>query len=191
MPLLHVLVKGCKFQMNPNDYENQIKEKRTIEASKKNLMGKSGKLGMILKHFGEPIVSQEGMFSDASYFDHFWEDVGEDEESMPTFEEGSLSHDVGRIWDGLSRGMHLEIQYMNNKKELTVYEKGYLVYKESSGELLCYVPKESWEKNINQLYDRSKYMEKDQRKKDSEEVNKEADRAKLSWLWKIRDKWGI
>jgi hypothetical protein len=80
---------------------------------------------------------------------------------------------------------------MNNKRELTVYEKGYLVYKESSGELLCYVSKESWEENINQLYDHSKYMEKAQRKKDSEEVNKEADRAKLSWLWKIRDKWGI
>jgi len=177
--------------MNPNDYENQIKEKRTIEASKKNLMGKNGKLGMILKHLGEPIVSQEGLFSDVSYFDHFWEDVDEDEESMQTFEEGSLSHDVGRIWDGLSRGMHLEIQYMENKKELTVYEKGYLVYKESSGELLCYFPKESWEEKINQLYDSSKYMEKSKRKKDDKKINKEAERAKQSWLWKIRDKWGI
>ena len=36
--------------MNPNDYENQINEKRAIEASKKNLMGKNGKLGMNLKN---------------------------------------------------------------------------------------------------------------------------------------------
>ena len=176
--------------MNPNDYENRIKEKRTIEASKKNLMGKNGKLGMILKHLGEPIVSQEGLFSSVNYFDHFWENEDEDE-SMQTFEEGSLSHDVGRVWDGLSRGMHLEIKYMENKKELTVYEKGYLVYKESSGELLCYVPRESWEENINKLYDSSKHMEKSKRKKDSEEINKEAEREKQSWLWKIRDKWGI
>jgi hypothetical protein len=80
---------------------------------------------------------------------------------------------------------------MENKKELTVYEKGYLVYKESSGELLCYVPKESWEEKINQLYDNSKYMEKSKRKKDGEKINKEAERAKQSWLWKIRNKWGI
>ena len=112
MSLLHILVKAGKFQMNPNDYENQIKEKRTIEASKKNMMGKNGKLGMILKHFGETIVSQEGMFSDVSYFDHFWEDGEEDDESMQTFEEGSLSRDVGSFFDGLSRGMHLEIKYM-------------------------------------------------------------------------------
>ena len=176
--------------MNPNDYENQIKEKRTIEASKKNLMGKNGKLGMILKHLGEPIVSQEGLFSDVSYFDHFWEDEDNDE-SMQTFEEDSLSHDVGRVWDGLSRGMHLEVQYMENKRELTVYEKGYLVYKESSGDLMCYVPKESWEEKINQLYDCAKNIEKSKKKEDLNEHNQAADRAKKSWLWKIRDKWGI
>lgn len=176
--------------MNPNDYENQIKEKRTIEASKKNLMGKNGKLGMILKHLGEPIVSQEGLFSDVSYFDHFWEDEDNDE-SMQTFEEDSLSHDVGRVWDGLSRGMHLEIQYMENKRELTVYEKGYLVYKESSGDLMCYVPKESWEEKINKLYDSAKHIEESKKKEDLNERNQGADRAKQSWIWKIRDKWGI
>ena len=151
--------------MNPNDYENKIKEKRTIEASKKNLMGKNGKLGIILKHLGEPIVSQEGLFSDVSYFDHFWEDEDNDE-SMQTFPDGSLSHDVGIFFDGLSRGMHLDIKYMENKRELTVYEKGYLVYKESSGDLLCYIPKESWEKKINNLHERAKHMEKSKKKKE-------------------------
>jgi len=37
-----------------NHKENIIREKRTLEATKKNLMGPSGKFGVILQVFGTP-----------------------------------------------------------------------------------------------------------------------------------------
>lgn len=201
------------------ELEQKIKEKRLIEANKKGIVGQNGKIGIVLKILGQPILSQsEGN----EYIDTYYLEKEEDnyDQSPKNAEEllsqipvmGSASNDrpnteewsnnvretiecstqtIGWHFCGLSNGMHLEIKYDNYYSELSVIYKGYLVYRESKGEIDCYVPVDEWEKWIESLY---KIAKDKQRKKREEEFNEKlkiAEQNKNSWWQEMKKKWGI
>ena len=165
-----------------NDQELKIKEYRTIEAKKKNLMGLRGKFGYILVAMGQPIIlhaESGGLFSQ-TFMDDWDVEIkdssnftpGTPEEIMkqiPTADSDFQNIPEGWEWnsesaievfdeqkagwhfDGLQRGMHLEITYKESDKNLVVYYKGYLVFKEHAGDLRTYVPHDDWENMIERL----------------------------------------
>lgn len=53
------------------EIENEIREKRILEATKKGIIGKNGKIGTVLRMLGQPIVNQSegGFFVDSNYID--------------------------------------------------------------------------------------------------------------------------
>lgn len=77
-----------------NEKEKKIKEERTMEAMKKNLMGMNGKLGIILRTMGEPIIEHYDstmsyggvLFSDTDNRLPWHVDEPEPEEAIPTIE---------------------------------------------------------------------------------------------------------
>ena len=189
-----------------NDKEKVIKDQRSIEASRKGLMGLGGKLGCVLKNFGQPIVSQhEGglMYSSTSLEDY--EEIeekdpynlrgGTPEEILEQIDvmdmEETTIHSLGWVFDGLSRGMHLEIKYISETNEITVHFKGHLVYKEIGGDLAAYAPFKEWEDHIEKLYPAA--LEKGKAKQEAQrEEKKEANkRLKKNWLQKMAERWGI
>lgn len=209
-----------------SDKLQRIKEQRTIEASKKGLMGFDGKLGCILRNLGQPVISHSengGMF-ESSDFANFY-DVDEDEEpdwnnpltyltNLPVIGvKNVLGQDieeptdsiwtrkqeaarfnqnvVGYYFDGLNRGMHLDIKYNEEEKELLVNHKGYKVYCEVCGDLTCYVPSNDWENQIDKLYGIAKVKEKDKRKVEKEARKQEVEERKISLLQMLKELWGL
>lgn len=200
-----------------NEKEARIKEQRTIEATRKGYMGANGKFGLILKHLGQPIISHT---NENTIFYDFYEELDEPKELGGSPEEiqnqipymldlcdepngygwretrnpkGDFAnvHNIGWHFDGLSRGMHLEIRYLDSQKELTVSYKGYMVYKEVSGELAAFAPLPEWEQKIEQLHTVAKSLENDTRKLENKSQRKSAEQAKQNWLSKMRQKWGF
>lgn len=209
------------------EIEKQIQEKRTIEATKKKLMGFNGKIGCIARNLGQPIIehSSGGVYHEYGSPIDFWDEMNEkpledikdaDELMMniPTMEvldelgnpigdmegkEWSESRErshmnaipLGWFFDGLSRGMHLEIKYEEAEKSLTVFYKGYEVYKEMGGELFGYAPHDEWENKIEQLYVVARKIN-EQRKNDAKsDQTKIAEKIKDSWWERTRKKWGL
>ncbi len=204
--------------------ERIVKEKRTIEATKKGLMGSNGKIGCILKNLGDPIIANSSTsLYDVNYFDsdqkeYDPEDARSAEDllaNLPTMEmwrgdqriaepsdvdsgwtqkQNYVSgghHNLGWIFDGLNRGVHMELKYMEDAQELTVHYKGYQVYKEVSGELMAYAPFDEWESQIERLYKIEEKQKKANNAKEKEELTKEAERQKKNWIQKFRERWGI
>ena len=110
---------------------------------------------------------------------------------MPTFGDHETVYEIGWIYDGLNQGLHLEIKYSNPENKLTVYYKGYEVYREVSGELEAYAPFEEWENAIQELYKISKIRQKDKKEKDYINKKEIVKKIKLSFLEKLRMRWGI
>ena len=97
---------------------------------------------------------------------------------------------VGLVFDGLKRGMHMNIQYMEENATVTVYWKGYLVFKEVAGDLRTYVPGDDWEEKIDTLYNLAK-PKQTEREKAREEVKVEVNkRDKMNWMQSILRRWG-
>jgi hypothetical protein len=176
---------------NFDEKEKKIQEQRTIEAIKKGLMGASGKFGAIVKNLGTPIIGQgsDNPYLESTYLPEL--DGEPANEFDPQDAEEFSSIELGWIWDGLSAGIHMEIKYIEDAKELTVYHKGYLVYREVSGELLSYLPNEEWEEPIERVYLLAKRKEKDTNKSKKQDRVKLGENLKSAWLRKIRDRWGI
>lgn len=204
------------------EIENKIIEKRTLEANKKGLMGKNGKLGTILKILGQPIINQSagGGLLDSNYIDlegnseqidllelrnseelmqnipimnvsgNSRPDTDEWKKDMPDPIDYGIET-IGLHFDGLNRGMHLEIKYDDITSELVVYYKGHVAYKEIKGELLGYAPNEEWEKWIDSLYKIAKEKQRNLKEKEFEELIKQNEREKTDWWEKIKNKWGI
>ena len=173
--------------MNPIE---KVKTERLIEATRKNLLGiKNGKLGTILRNMGDKVISHGSPLFESytTYVDPYEEEQQNDE--MPTFDENEAVAEIGYIFDGLSRGIHLEIKYLENN--LSVTYKGHLVFLEKSGDLECFVPNDEWENKVEDLY---KVAVKKQRqvKKEAvvEKVNRE-EKAKEDLLKHLWDKWGF
>lgn len=191
------------------EMESKIREQRTAEANKKGLVGRGGKIGAVLKALGSPIVGQtesvayldlngrENEASDSVLGGIPVMDIDGSERPSGT-EWGDVSDPVlfttrmvGRHFDGLSRGMHLEIIYKDEFSEMSVYHKGYLVYREVQGEIDCYVPLKEWEDWISSLFVVAKKIQRES--KEIEFANKvaQADAAKKSWIREIASRWGI
>ena len=178
-----------------------LKEKRTSEATRKNLMGSAGKLGMICKYLGVPIrrsggSSEQGegpwgdiLFDRTELEDPYTED---DPDELPTFDDTDEQiHEVGWLFDGLSSGMHLEIIYQHEAKKLTVTYKGYLVYAEIAGDLERYAPFDDWEKLIEKLYTKAKERHDRYKKEMQVFEGRKIKEEKMNFLQKLRLKWGI
>lgn len=196
--------------------EKRIQEQRTIEATKNNLMGFGGKLGCIAKNLGEPIIAEYfggKYFSSNSIPDYMNLDSDEDEmrtvqirvdgeavtepgDVDPTWsrkfnQEDATIEQIGWYFDGLNRGIHLEIKCFLEEGRITVYFKGYNVYTEIAGELLNYNPNGGWEKQVDKLFETAQTKERSQKKIDKQKSQEEIIKNKTSWLQKIRDKWGV
>lgn len=193
------------------DLEARIKEQRVLEANKKGLVGFSGKIGSVLKAFGSEIVSHESE-SIVPLFEEIPEEPRNAKELMsyiPTVDvEGSSRPDtaewgeagethfastrkIGMHFDGLSRGMHMEIKYDDEKSELSLTYKGYLAYRETMGDLDVYVPNEEWEGWIERLWSLSKKIQRQNKELEFKKKAEEADRAKEEWWVSLRKRWGI
>jgi hypothetical protein len=186
------------------ELEARIKEQRLAEATKKGLTGPTGKIGVVLRMLGGPIVSQT---EDASYLNL---DGEEEDGGIPVMDvEGARRpegpewsdderiathygiHEIGRHFDGLGRGMHMEIFYKDESSEMSLYHRGFLAYREVQGDLQCYVPSDEWEGWISSLFKVAKKRQREQKEREFEERVKESERTKLSWLREMASRWGI
>jgi hypothetical protein len=175
--------------MDMHPKEQQIQQRRTIDAATKNYLGVSGKFGTIVRHLGSMIVSQDGGLYDVRYLETEPPPPA-DPEAIPMFEDAG-SNVIGAVFDGLSRGMHLEIKYIKHSAELTVHYKGYLVYQEVAGDLYCFNPFPEWETMIEKLYVVAKKVH-DQYQADMTERNyNEGVAEKAGFLERLRMRWGI
>ena len=87
-----------------SDKENQIIEQRTIQATRKGYMGASGKLGVIVKHLGQPITVQSEGSGD-------WHNVN--------YLEGYYDVEDDPFWDGKAESYQNKIPYADFwRKEL-------------------------------------------------------------------------
>lgn len=202
---------------NQEELEQRIREQRTVEANKKNLVGQNGKIGVVLRMMGSPIIAQVegGGYVDTHYIDtqgaledeeprnntEFMKGVpvmGVDGSERPSGSEWTEMSDptmygtmvMGWHFDGLSRGMHMEIKYDDSTSELSLHYRGYPAYRELKGEIIGYVPNEEWEGWIDRLYKTAKEMKRKQQESEFEEKVKEAEDNKQSWLRGIISRWG-
>jgi hypothetical protein len=174
-----------------NEREKRIREQREMEANRKGIMGLNGKFGTIVRNLGQPIISHGGgMYesNQASYLD-FWEE--DEEEVMPTFAEEESVQEIGWHWDGLKYGIHAEIRYLSDKKELLVTWKGFPVYAEVQGELEAYNPSGEWEDKLEEVYRVAKRKEQSYHRAVIMEQQQESRANSWQWLEKLRERWGI
>lgn len=202
-----------------NEKEKKIKEQRAIEATKKGYMGGlGGKFGTIMKHLGQPITahldgssgSLDVMGVTRTELPSPWFEEEEMYCQMPTLgndveepggygwadksmvrRQSATTTTIGLHFDGLSRGMHLEMKYGEENSDVNVHYKGYLVYKEVAGDLQAYFPLPEWEKMVEELYKVAKAKEDEFRKQEKKDRVEEATKIKESWLQKMRKSWGI
>ena len=184
--------------------ERAIKEKRTIEATKKKFTSPSGKIAKIAKYLGDEIISHGGMATDVNFLDSY-EDFDQVEyeqtlsgqngpeifrDSIPEMDDVN-TRSQGFHFNGISRGMHLEILYLFESHQIQVLFEGYEVYKEAQGELEAYAPGEEWEKNIVSLANLAEKKSKQINKLIENEKGRKRQEAKKSIWEKIRTRWGL
>ena len=187
-----------------NQKEKAVREKRTIEATKKNLMGQSGKFGIIAQALGNPIIRQGSSLYSSTELEDPYDDFVETEyettvsgQSGPAMyrdeilESSDYVEEEGYVFDGLSRGMHLEIQYWFDDQKLTVTYKGYLVYKEAAGELFAYAPFPEWEQLIDKLYKSAKERFKEIKELREVELGEKIKKEKHNFFRRLRERWGL
>lgn len=197
------------------EIEQRIREQRILEANKKGIVGQNGKIGVVLRMMGSAIMSHEegGGYVETNYL--YGEDQDEptsiqdmmrgiptmdvDGAVRPETEEWTQMNDpvpygvqrIGWHFDGLSRGMHLEIKYDDYTTEFMVSHKGYTVYKEIKGEIVSYAPNDEWEGWINTLYKIAKEMRRREKEEEFDEQVRNTERQKANWWSDIKSRWGI
>lgn len=122
-----------------------------------------------------------------------------DNHDRPSSEEWSEMDDpvpygtrtIGWHFDGLSRGMHMEIKYDDSTTEFSVLYKGYIVYKEVKGELAAYVPIPEWEGWIDRLHKSARDVQRKLKEEEFESQMKSSEKAKSNWLRDMASKWGL
>lgn len=187
-----------------NPVENAIREKRTIEATKKNIMGPAGKFGIILHAYGTEIMRQGSGLMDVAYLDDPYDDFTYTEHSPTLSGGGPVSYrdeildasgdsvyEEGLLFDGLGRGLHLEIVYWYANNEITVSYKGYTVYKEIAGELESYAPFPDWEDLVDRLYRTAREKVKKMKVDEEAAISEQIQRKKQSFWQYLRYKWGV
>lgn len=195
--------------------ENQIKEQRKFEAVKKNLMSPTGKLGIIVKSLGEPIIHQhEGFdeligFTSTSIYNYhndneipimeIFDEAGNpvQEPDSPEWSARNYTRDavttrtIGWHFDGLSRGMNLHITYLFEENVITVEFNNNCVYRESEGILQSYIPDDNWEHKIEKLFEKAKIISQNKKNEDKQEKIKILQKQKDNWLSTLKKLWGI
>lgn len=192
--------------------EKVIKEKRTTQAVSKNFFGPTGKISIILKAYGSPVMRQGGTFCDVNYLEDPFEDYSDTEyettvsgqngpvawrdEILEDGDGAGIAHEnnpnyLGSVFDGLSRGIHIEIQQMRHSHTMVVNYKGYEVYKEVAGELEAYAPFPEWEDAINRLYKSAKTKYEEIKGQNLIELTDVIDRKKSFFWEKLRRRWGF
>lgn len=186
--------------------EKIIKEQRVAEANIKNYVGLEGKFGVILKALGKPIINQ----SSANYSVTEWEDVYDldEKEGLPEEDLDVPIREIGKVFDGLKFGYHIEISYLKEgaipvkiNESHTVYEPaskvlkvswaGYLVYLEAENDIHIFTPFAEWEDFINKIYESARKLQNTHKLNNSLNTQEEAKQNKLSFLERLRKKWGI
>jgi hypothetical protein len=194
--------------MSLSKKESAIREQRTNLAITKNLMGPTGKLGIIAEGLGDPIKRQHTStpLYDVRYLDDPFEDhldcefettlSGQDGPLM--FQEGIIQGEEddkfvleGYVFDGLSRGLQLEIQMLYDSNKVTAYYRGRMVYQEVNGELAAYAPLPEWEVIIERIYPKAKANWEIRQQKKLEEVSEVIGRKKVSFWEKLKARWGL
>ena len=176
--------------------ESLIREKRTIQALRNDLMGPSGKLGTICRYLGDKIQFQSmggGFILDDPYEITNIPDQFSNEgllQELPEFDD-EITYEVGWVFDGMSRGMHIEIKYIDHEKRLTTTYKGYEVFVEIAGELEKYAPFPEWEDMVERLYKAATENRKKLKKEEKQNLKELVSRKQQSFLQKMRMKWGI
>ena len=169
--------------------EKVIQERRTIEATKKNIMGVEGKLVSIAKYLGDPLIRQGSKLFDQTFMEDPY-DISEDDE-IRTSEDGDVHYEEGWIFSGLSRGLHLDIHFHEDENKITVWYKGYEVYLEEAGDLLTYAPFQEWENIVERLYKVARKKEQDAKNDLVGEIEQQVMKEKRSFFQRLRMKWGI
>lgn len=189
------------------DKEKVIKEKRTFQATKKNLMGQAGKLGFICKILGTGITRQGSAYMDATYLDdpydtdHYEADYEQtmDEDNLGPMtdpgkileHQGEFVYEEGKFFDGLKWGMHLEIVHNFAERRITTMYKGYRVYEEIAGDLVAYAPFDEWEDMIERLYTTAKNRAKKEEPERLMELEIKVEEKKRSFFQQLRERWGL
>lgn len=183
--------------MSLNQRERALRNQRTLDAVAKDLMGPSGKLGLIARYLGSPIIRQgSGMGSYRTMDEYLGEkyDIYQEDSSdqLPTFDEGDSFVELeGYIFDGLSRGMHIEIKYENESHKLMVHYKGFPVYTELAGDLYSYAPFPEWEIMIEKLHRQAEIKFEKNKKSQNAYLEAKAKQEKAGFLQKLRLRWGV
>lgn len=177
------------------DREDRVKEIRTIEATKKGYMGLTGKLACVVRNMGSAMVSETPDLYSATFMDDPWELPSDrdpyDGSVVHDPDENAWSRKIGYLFDGLGRGMHLEIRYMSDDKSLTVHHQGHMVYKEVSGDLYAYAPSPDWEGMIDRLYPVAKAVADESKERDAEAAREEAEKRYAGFVEKLKLRWGL
>lgn len=167
--------------------EQIIKERRTIEAVKKQYLGFNGKLYSIAKNLGYPIIKQNEE-SEYIIYDNFW---NTDQSDIRTMEENEYSECIGYAFDGLKNGYNLEILVFENEKSIKVLFDCKKVYEEVYGELESYYPEDTWESKIEKLYVIANKKEKEIKQQEKERMKNNFEVKKTTLLNYLKDKWNL
>jgi hypothetical protein len=195
-----------------NDKENLVKEKRLILATTKNLTGLEGKIGQILKYMGDPVISQTSDFYESTNWNDMYPylNVYEDtnKEDLPTEDMDTNLIEIGRTLSALKWGINMELSYLkeskipikrtelytewvNAQRVMSVTYKGYIVYREISGDLESYLPDDEWESSLDRIYEACKKIKKQSKIEKDAERTDEIRNDKLGLIARLREKWGI
>lgn len=168
--------------------EQQIKERRTVEAIQKEYMGFQGKFVNIAKNLGNEIVDQG--YNDKSFisYDDFWKTNENDIEEIDMDQNIEL---IGWHYEGLRIGINLEIFIFENNKKIKVEYNGRSVYEETAGDLELYVPNKEWEDRIESIFQLSKSKERNNKQNLKENLKIEFERRKKNLLDELNYKWGF
>jgi len=166
--------------------EQLIKEKRTIEATKKEYLGVNGKFVLISKNLGEEIIHQG---SDNNYikYDNFWDK----EKEYETIDENTPISSLGFYFYGLNYSCNIEIYFLESEKLTKVIYNGQKVYEEVNGELFAYYPSNEWENQIEDLYKIAKEKDKLIKGKEKEKQKQVFEERKKGVLERLRNVWGV
>lgn len=169
--------------------EQLIKEKRIIEATKKEYQGTFGKFAVISRNLGDEIVGQGQISNNIITYDNFWN--YNKEEKIGYLDEDTYTTNVGFYFYGLKYSMNLEIFYSENEKKIEVKYEGQTVYSEINGDLECYIPNENWENKIEELYKLAKPVD-DRNKQINKSFKKKIFETKKSYILEyLKNKWGV
>jgi hypothetical protein len=169
--------------------EQMIREARTIEAMRKGYMGMEGKISVIAKRLGQPIIQQGSRSFDQSFLQGPF--YLEEENEMPMLDEEDHSYEIGLYYDGLPRGINISIIVNFHHREIICEFQGHKVYRELAGELEAYVPNSIWEDHVEKIYDLAKKVEKQEKPHERKKIIEAANKKRQELLHEFKSKWGL